>query len=164
LSLALGLALFLVFLVMACQFESLIKPFLVMAAAALSMGGGVSALCLFWKPVTMGVWVGALILAGLLSNAGILLLDRIENLRKVSSIGTAADLLIRAGSDRLRPIGMTTLTAVLGLVPMALSRGENSAIWSPLAVGVIGGLLAGSLMSLFVIPCLCHSVSQVLKE
>lgn len=154
---ALALTVFLVFMVMACQFESLLRPFILMAAVPLSVIGAVAALCFFNATVTLGVSVGLLMLGGIEVNKGIMLMDRVEILHKLTPNAALADLLVQAGHQRMRPIFMTTATTVLGLVPMALDRSESAVLWSPLAVTVIGGLISSTVLTVFVIPCLRQS-------
>jgi HAE1 family hydrophobic/amphiphilic exporter-1 len=151
---AMVLTVFLVFLVMACQFESYVRPFILMAAVPLSVIGAVAALCLFNTTVTLGVSVGLLMLGGIEVNKGIMLMDRVEILRGLHPTAPLRELLVAAGQQRMRPIFMTTATTVLGLVPMALDRSESAVLWSPLAVTVIGGLVSSTVLTLFIIPCL----------
>ncbi len=151
---AMVLTLFLVFMVMACQFESYLRPFVIMATVPLSSIGAVAALCFFNTTVTLGVSVGLLMLGGIEVNKGIMLIDRIEILRRRHPEAPFHDILVQAGLQRMRPIFMTTATTVLGLVPMALDRSESAVLWSPLAVTVIGGLISSTVLTLFVIPAL----------
>ena len=158
---ALALTIFLIFMVMACQFESLSQPFVIMGTVLLSAIGAVAALLLFKTEVTLGVLVGLLMLGGIVVNNGIMLIDRINSLKKANPSQDLRSLILEAGIQRIRPIFMTKATAVLGLLPMALDRSESAALWSPLAITVIGGLVSSSLLTLFVIPCVYVTVQWI---
>jgi HAE1 family hydrophobic/amphiphilic exporter-1 len=158
---ALLLTVFLVFMVMACQFESYIQPLVIMGTVLLSMIGAVAALCLCGITVTMGVSVGLLMLGGIVVNNGIMLMDRVNSLRRADPQQPISHLLQQAGQERLRPIFMTKVTTLLGLIPMAMDRSESAALWSPLAITVVGGLVSSSLLTLFVIPCLYMMIDDL---
>jgi HAE1 family hydrophobic/amphiphilic exporter-1 len=147
---ALGLAIFLVYLVMASQFESLIHPFVILFSIPLAAIGVALALWLTDTRLSVIVFIGLIMLAGIVVNNAIVLVDLINQLRergmnRFSAIREAANL-------RLRPIMMTTLTTVLGLFPMALGFGEGSEMRTPMAVTVIGGLLTSTFLTLVVVP------------
>jgi HAE1 family hydrophobic/amphiphilic exporter-1 len=146
------LAVFLVYLVMASQFESLLNPFLILFAVPMALIGVVAALVLTGISVSVVVMIGAIMLAGIAVNNGIVLVDLINQLRREGN--TVRDAIEQAGQVRLRPILMTTTTTVLGLLPLALGRGDGAEIMSPLAVTVIGGLLVSTLLTLVFIPVL----------
>jgi HAE1 family hydrophobic/amphiphilic exporter-1 len=146
------LAVFMVYLVMASQFESLLNPFLILFTMPMALIGVVGGLTLTHTPVSVVVMIGAIMLAGIVVNNGIVLMDLIGRLRR-RGLGVRAAIL-EAGEVRLRPILMTTTTTVLGLLPLALGQGEGGEIMAPLAVTVIGGLLAGTILTLVVIPVL----------
>ena len=158
---AMVLTLFLVFMVMACQFESTVRPFVIMATVPLASMGAVAALCFFGTTVTLGVSVGLLMLGGIEVNKGIMLIDRVEILRRQHPGAPFWDLLVQAGLQRMRPIFMTTATTVLGLAPMALDRSESAVLWSPLAITVIGGLVSSTVLTLFIVPALHASVETL---
>jgi hydrophobic/amphiphilic exporter-1 (mainly G- bacteria), HAE1 family len=149
---AVALAVFLVYLVMASQFESLLDPFLILFAVPLALIGVYAALTLTGTSVSVVVMIGGIMLAGIVVNNGIVLVDLIGQLRAKGA--TVRDAIVEAGATRLRPILMTTTTTVLGLSPMALGRGDGSEIGSPLAITVIGGLLVSTMLTLVVIPVL----------
>ncbi len=155
---AMVLTLFLVFLVMACQFESYTQPFVIMATVPLSLIGAVAALGVFGATVTLGVSVGLLMLGGIEVNKGIMLIDRIHLLQAENPAGGLAGAIVAAARQRIRPIFMTTATTVLGLVPMALDRSESAVLWSPLAVTVVGGLISSTVLTLFVVPVLYNNI------
>ncbi|MBT8048195.1 MAG: efflux RND transporter permease subunit [Gammaproteobacteria bacterium] len=147
---ALGLAVFLVYLVMASQFESLLHPFVIIFSIPLAAAGVALALWLTDTRLSVIVFIGLIMLAGIVVNNAIVLVDLINKLRergmeRISAVREAARL-------RLRPIMMTTLTTVLGLLPMALGLGEGAEMRTPMAVTVIGGLLTSTLLTLVVVP------------
>ncbi|MCK5218957.1 efflux RND transporter permease subunit [bacterium] len=151
---AMVMTILLVFVVMACLFESLRQPLIIMITVLLAGIGAVAGLVLTASAATLGVSIGLLMLGGIVVNNGIILVDRINAMRKKSPHVRLEKIVIRAGHQRLRPILMTTITTVLGLLPMALDRSESAVLWSPLALTVIGGLIASTVLTLFVIPCI----------
>jgi HAE1 family hydrophobic/amphiphilic exporter-1 len=158
LRLALILAVFLVYLVMAAQFESFLHPFIILFTVPLGAIGVIAALLLFGKPLSVVVFIGAIMLSGIVVNNGIVLIDYINTLRRQGSPKLAA--IREAAHVRLRPILMTTLTTVLGLLPMALGLGEGGEIRAPMALTVIGGLLGATVLTLLVIPSLYALVER----
>lgn len=147
---ALCLAIFLVYLVMASTFESFLHPFIILFTIPLSLIGVVAGLYLTGTTITVIVLIGSVMLAGIVVNNSIVLIDAINRLRRK---GTAKfNAVLAAGHLRLRPILMTTLTTILGLLPMALSWGEGAELRTPLAITVISGLLFSTLITLVVIP------------
>jgi len=147
---ALALAVFLVYLVMASQFESLIHPFVILFTIPLALVGAVLALFLTGTTVNVIAFIGIIMLAGIVVNNAIVLVDLINQLRESGMEKTAA--IREAGRARLRPILMTTLTTALGLLPMAIGFGEGAEVRTPMAITVIGGLLVSTLLTLVVIP------------
>ena len=147
---ALGLALFLVYIVMASQFESLVHPFIIMFTVPLAVIGAAIALWLLDMSLSITVFIGLIMLAGIVVNNAIVLVDYINHLRKTGL--DKFDAIMQAGSVRLRPIIMTTATTVLGLIPMALGLGEGAEIRTPMAITVIFGLLSSTVLTLVVIP------------
>ncbi len=150
--LAFGLAVFLVYIVMASQFESLMQPLLIMATVPLAMIGVVLVLWLASIPVTIMVFLGLILLVGIVVNNAIVLIDYINVLRRRGVEKTEA--IVDAGRARLRPILMTALTTIVGLIPMALGLGEGAEIRAPMAITVIVGLSSATLLTLVVIPTL----------
>jgi HAE1 family hydrophobic/amphiphilic exporter-1 len=148
--LAIALAVFLVYLVMASQFESLVQPFIIMFTIPFALIGVVLTLLVTGTPISVVVLIGLIMLAGIVVNNAIVLIDYINQLRKEGM--PKREAIAQAGQVRLRPILMTTLTTVLGLLPMALGFGEGAELRTPMAVTVIGGLLTGTLLTLVVIP------------
>jgi len=147
---ALILAVFLVYLVMASQFESLIHPFVILFTIPLALVGAVLALFLTGTTINIVALIGVIMLAGIVVNNAIVLVDLINQLRAQGA--ERFDAIMEAGSARLRPILMTSLTTALGLLPMALGFGEGSEVRTPMAITVIGGLVVSTLLTLVVIP------------
>lgn len=150
LQVAILLAIFLVYLVMAAQFESFVYPLIIMFTVPLAMSGAIYGLYLRGLSVSVIAIIGAIMLAGIVVNNGIVLVDRINQLRHLRL--PVAEAVRRAGRERLRPILMTTVTTVLGLLPMSLGLGEGAELRAPLAVAVISGLLLATLLTLVVVP------------
>lgn len=146
----LAMAIFLVYLVMASQFESLVHPFVILFTIPLALVGAVWALWVTGTTVSVVAFIGLIMLAGIVVNNAIVLVDLINQLRREGLDRTAA--IIEAGRARLRPILMTTLTTTLGLLPMALGFGEGAEVRAPMAITVIGGLVVSTLLTLVVIP------------
>jgi HAE1 family hydrophobic/amphiphilic exporter-1 len=148
--LAMGLAIFLVYLVMASQFESLLHPFVIMFTLPLAATGVVLALAVTRMTVSIVAMIGIVMLAGIVVNNAIVLIDAVNQLRRkgVEKI----EALVQAGVNRMRPILMTSATTILGLVPMALGFGEGAELRTPLAITVIGGLTLATALTLLVIP------------
>ncbi|HWB79100.1 MAG TPA: efflux RND transporter permease subunit, partial [Nannocystaceae bacterium] len=154
--LALGLSIFLVYVIMAAQFESLIYPFIILFTIPLALVGVVGVLLLLDMPLSIVVFLGAILLAGIVVNNAIVLVDYVGQLK--SRGHRTEEALALAGQVRLRPILMTTLTTVLGLVPMALGLGDGAEIRMPLAITVIAGLSLSTLLTLVVIPTIYAGV------
>ncbi|GLS84174.1 efflux RND transporter permease subunit [Paraferrimonas haliotis] len=158
LQIALALAVFLVYVVMASQFESLLHPLLILLSIPLAMAGSVLGLYITGTHLSVVVFIGLIMLAGIVVNNAIVLVDRINQLRtqgkaKLQAIGEAAN-------SRLRPIMMTTLTTTLGLLPMALGVGDGGEVRAPMAIAVIFGLAFATLLTLLVIPALYASFDR----
>ncbi|MBW8367362.1 MAG: efflux RND transporter permease subunit [Arenimonas sp.] len=147
---AFGLAIFLVYLVMASQFESLLHPFVIMFTIPLAMVGAVLALWLSGSPVSVVVFIGLILLVGIVVKNAIILIDKVNQLREQ---GMAKDEAIMQGAySRLRPIIMTTATTLIGFAPLAFFGGEGAEVRAPMAITVIGGLAVSTLLTLVVIP------------
>ncbi len=143
--------LFLVYMVMACLFENYSYPLLIMVKILLNAIGIFLALWLTQKPRSYQVYIGMIMLSGYSVNAAILLVDHALHLPKDRS---REERFIQAGVDRLRPIMMTAIAAILGFLPMAGGLGQASDLWSPLAITIIGGLCSSTILILFVLPAL----------
>ena len=156
--LALSLALILVYLVMASLFESLLHPFVIMFTAPLAAIGAVLALLATNTSISVVVFIGAILLVGIVVNNAIVLVDRVNRLRLEGMERRAA--VIAGAHQRFRPIVMTTTTTVLGLLPMAIGLGEAAELRTPMAITVIGGLLIATLLTLVVIPVVYDLVDR----
>ncbi len=152
LMLALLLSVVFVYMIIASQFESLMQPFVIMFSVPLAMSGGLFSLLLFGTPISVPAMIGMIMLAGIVVNNAIVLVDAI-NLRR-SQGQSRTEAIMSAGPIRLRPILMTTLTTVLGLMPMAIGLGEGSESMAPMAQFVVGGLLLSTMLTLVFIPVL----------
>lgn len=159
---ALFLSILLVYMIMAAQFESLWQPFVIMFTVPLSLMGVFLALFLTGTPISVVVMLGIIILGGIVVNNGIILIDSINGMmaRGVELI----EAVIESGKIRLRPIFMTTMTTVLGLFPLALGLSEGSALQSPMAITVMGGLVVSTILTLFVIPCVYVIVARGIER
>jgi len=147
---AILLAIFMVYLVMASQFESLLHPFVILFSVPFSLIGVLVTLFVFRVSLSVVVLIGVILLAGIVVNNAIILVDYTNKLR---AEGVAKlDALRRAGQVRLRPILMTSGTTVLGLLPMAIGGGEGSELRAPMALTVIGGLVCSTALTLVIIP------------
>ena len=156
---ALALAVFLVYLVMASQFESLLHPLVIMLTIPLGLVGSALGLLITGQTISVVVLIGLIMLAGIVVNNAIVLVDYINHLRRVEHLEKFA-AVVEAGQVRFRPILMTTTTTVLGLLPMAVGLGEGAEIRAPMAIAVIGGLLVSTVLTLVVIPAVYTVVDR----
>jgi len=156
---ALLLAVFLVYIIMASQFESVTQPLVILFALPLAVVGVIPALALFDVSISVIVLIGGIVLAGVVVNNAIVLVDYANQLRARGM--TIDDAVVQAGTVRLRPILISTLTTVLGLMPMVLGVGEGSEIRRPLALTIIAGLSSSTVLTLGVIPVLYGMVSRL---
>lgn len=152
------LAIFLVFAVMAAQFESFVDPFIIFMSIPLLAIGVIAVYKLTGEMLTIFSMVGIVSLAGIVVNNGIVLVDYTNQL--VDKKMPVFEACIEAGRNRLQPILMSTLTTVLGMVPMAFFPGEGAEMMQPIAVTIVGGLLSGSFMTLFVSPILYSMLNK----
>lgn len=157
LKLALLLAIFLVYIVMASQFESFLHPFVILFTVPFALIGVILVLWGLGIPMNIMVFLGLIMLAGIVVNNAIVLVDYINQLMRRGL--PKEEAIKQAGQARLRPILMTTTTTVLGLLPMALGLGEGAEIRTPMAITVIAGLISSTLLTLVVIPTV-YSVFQ----
>ena len=141
----------LVYLVLASLFESFYQPLIIMMAIPLALSGAVLALYLGPKTIGMGALLGMMMLIGIATNHSIVLVDRINYYTREKGYSNLR-AVIQANRDRLRPILLTVLTTILGLVPMAIDRSEGANLWSPLACTVIGGLTSSLILTLLLMP------------
>ena len=150
LTFALGLAIFLVYIVMASQFESFLHPFVIMFSIPLALIGVIVILFLTGISLSVVVFLGVIMLAGIVVNNAIVLVDYINHLRRSGL--SKIEAIVQAGEVRLRPILMTTSTTVLGLLPMALGLGDGAEIRTPMAITVVAGLISSTILTLVIIP------------
>lgn len=158
LMMALGLAVFMVYLVMASQFESLLHPFLILFTIPLALVGAVFSLWITGTTLSIIVFIGLIMLVGIVVSNAIVLIDRVNQLRGQGVEKRVA--LLEGARTRLRPIIMTTITTLFGFLPMALGLGDGAELRQPLAITVIGGLLFSTLLTLLVIPVLYDVVDR----
>jgi HAE1 family hydrophobic/amphiphilic exporter-1 len=151
LTFALLLSLILVFMVLAAQFESIIQPFIIMLTIPLAGVGTVLTFIIFGKTLNMMAYIGIIMLGGIAVNNAIILIDRINQLREAGM--SKKEAIILGGSQRIRPILMTSLTTILALLPLTIGIGESASLRAPMAMAVIGGLVSSTLLTLVVIPC-----------
>jgi len=159
LAFALALSVVLVYMVMAALFESLVHPFTVMLSVPLAGVGVVLAFWVLGMPFSVMAFIGMIMLGGIAVNDAIILVDRINQLRRESPDLRSA--VLQAAQDRVRPILMTTATTILALMPMAIGVGEGAQMRAPMAIAVIGGLVTATLMTLFVIPVAYRAVDRL---
>lgn len=153
---ALGLTLVLIYLVLASLFESYGQPWIILATVPLAAVGAVAASVVAKQAVNIGALMGLIMLGGIVVNNAIILIDEVNRLMRTSRLRLERALIV-ATTDRLRPIFMTALTTILGFLPMAMSRTEESNLWTPLAITVIGGLTFSTVLTLIVIPSVTMS-------
>ena len=151
LQLAILLAIFFVFVVMAVQYEKLFSPLVIITSLPFALIGVAAALWITGLPLSASVLLGIVFLTGIVVNNAILLVEFAENYQ-LKKDQTVEDAIIEAGNVRFRPIMMTTLTTIFGMLPLAIGIGEGYEILQPLAVTVIGGLIAGTFLTLMILP------------
>ncbi|NNE33708.1 MAG: efflux RND transporter permease subunit, partial [Rhodothermales bacterium] len=145
-------------LILAAQFESLLQPLIVLFTIPVALSGVAMALAVTGSSLNLLSLTGCIVLVGIVVNDAIVKVDFIN--RSLSRGLTVREAIQVAGRDRLRPIVMTTVTTVFGLVPLALGFGEGASLRAPLAIAIIGGLSVGSPMTLIVVPSLYEFVAQ----
>jgi len=146
------LSIVLVYMVMAAQFESLLDPFIVMFSVPFAFTGVFLALFITGTPFSVIAFLGSIMLVGIVVKNAIVMVDY-TNITRARGIGLHESIVI-SGRSRLRPVLMTTITTLLGLLPLALSSGEGAEIWRPLGISTIGGLFFSSLITLVLVPVL----------
>jgi len=152
LGIAMLVAIILVYMVMASQFESFLDPFIIMFTIPLSLIGVALALLLSGSSITVMSLIGIIMLVGIVVNNGIVLVDYTNQLRKEGK--ELFEAVSEGGRTRMRPVLMTALTTILAMVPLALGIGESAETWAPMAQAVIGGLLVATILTLIVVPVL----------
>lgn len=162
LALLLILSIILVYMVMASQFESLLDPFIVMFAVPFSFSGVFIALFLTRTPFSVIAFLGSIMLVGIVVKNAIVLIDY-TNITRARGF-ELREAIIYAGRNRLRPVLMTALTTLLGLIPLAISRGEGSETWQPLGISTIGGLFFSTVITLVIVPVLYSIFETRIKQ
>jgi len=160
--LALGLSIFLVYVIMAAQFESLLHPFVILFTIPLAFFGSVLALFALGISLSIVVFLGMILLAGIVVNNAIVLVDYVNVLRARGL--ERREAIVTAGVVRLRPILMTTGTTVLGLLPMALGFGDGAELRTPMAITVIAGLAVSTVLTLIVIPVVYDQLEAAVER
>jgi len=156
---AFALATLLVYMIMASQFESFLHPFVIMFTIPLALIGVILALLLTGRPVSLPVLIGFIMLGGIAVNNGIVMVDYINQLKRKGV--KKKEAILQACSVRLRPVLITAFTTILGMMPMALSVSEGAEFRAPMAITVVGGLVATTLLTLFVIPIIYSLFDRV---
>jgi len=151
LSFAFALSLILVFMVLAAQFESVIQPFIIMLTIPLAGIGTILTFFILGRSLNMMAYIGIIMLGGIAVNNAIILIDRINQLRGEGI--RKKEAIVLAGSQRIRPILMTSITTILALLPLTIGIGESAALRAAMDLAVIGGLVSSTLLTLVVIPC-----------
>ena len=152
LGLMLLLAVIFIYMVMVAQFQSLLSPFIIMFTIPLAFTGGFGILYLCGIEVSVIAMIGFVMLAGIIVNNGIVMVDFINQLRREGMAKKEA--IVEAGKARLRPILMTALTTILSMIPMAFGMGDGAEMMQPMAITMTGGLIYGTLLTLVVVPCI----------
>lgn len=147
-----AIGLMLVFMIMASQFESLKNPFIILFSIPFTIVGVIWAFKITGLTLSVVTFVGIIMLIGIVVNNGIVLIDYANLL--IARRLPMAEAIAEAGRSRLRPVLMTTFTTILGMIPMALSKGLGAELWSPLGITLIGGLLFSTLITLILMPVL----------
>ncbi len=152
------LAVIFIYLIMVAQFQSLLLPFIIMFTIPLAFTGGFLGLFAFGKEVSVIAMLGFIMLAGVIVNNGIVLIEYITQLRQEGKLKKEA--IVEAGIIRLRPIMMTALTTILAMVPASLGLGEGAEMMQPMSITMVGGLIYGTLLTLIVIPCVYDAFTK----
>ncbi len=162
--LTIAVIILLIYFVLASIFESYRQPIIIMVTVMLATIGAIGTLYMTKTAIGMGVLIGIMMLAGIVVNNGIILVDHANTLKKAGraplKVPFVFRFLMQAAKDRLRPVLMTTATTVFGLLPMALDRSEGSNLWNPLAITVIGGLLFATPLTLVLVPAIYSVFEQ----
>jgi len=156
---ALALAILLVYMVMASQFESFVHPFVIMFTIPLALIGIVLAFLITGQTISLPTFIGFILLTGIVVNNGIVMVDYMNQLRRRGL--DVKEAIVQAAATRLRPVLITALTTIFGMLPMALSGQEGAEMRTPMALTVIGGLMFATALTLFIVPSIYSLVSRV---
>ena len=165
-ALVIGRAIFLVFVVLAVQYESILDPLIILTAVPLGLIGVIAILGVTNTPFSAPVLLGMIMLAGIVVNNSILLVEFANDFRREGT-HSLEESVVEAGVVRMRPILMTTFTSLVGALPLALGLGEGGELMRPLAIAVVGGLAVSSLLTLFVVPSfyvILHHAGNAVKK
>jgi HAE1 family hydrophobic/amphiphilic exporter-1 len=159
---ALGISVFLIYVILGIQFNSLFEPLVILMAIPLGLIGVVTSLYVFDSTLSLNSMLGTILLGGIAVNNSILIFDFFKQFR--GEFETKKEALIHACSLRITPIMITTLTTILGMMPLAMAMGEGTNVIQPLGIAVSGGLGVSSLMTVFVIPCMLYLLPERQQE
>ncbi len=162
LGLALGLAILLVYLIMVALYENALYPFVVLFSIPVSLVGALLALALTQEPLAIFSIVGVIMLMGLVSKNGILIVDFANHLR-AEGMGLV-EALVEAGKERLRPILMTTVAMIFGMLPIALASGDGAEVKNGMAWVIIGGLTSSLILTLFIVPTMYYLMTRLMER
>jgi HAE1 family hydrophobic/amphiphilic exporter-1 len=162
LTFALILSIVLVYMVLASQFESLVHPFTILLTIPLAAVGAILAFFVLGMPLNMMGYIGIILLGGIAVNNSIMIVDCI-NQNRLNGMALR-EAILDAGERRLRPIMMTSLTTILGLLPLTLGFGESAALRAPIAIAVIGGMITSTVLTLIIIPCYYESIENIVSR
>lgn len=162
LTFALILSIVLVYMVLASQFESLLHPFTILLTIPLAAVGAILAFFILGMPLNMMGYIGIILLGGIAVNNSIMIIDCINQNRQNGM--PLRDAILDAGERRLRPIMMTSLTTILGILPLTLGFGESAALRAPIAIAVIGGLVTSTILTLVIIPCYYEGIENIIAR
>ena len=154
------------FVVLAVQYESVIDPLVILLAIPLAMVGVIGILWITHTPFSAPVLLGMILLAGIVVNNSILLVEFVEHYRRESGV-PAVVAVVEAGAVRMRPIVMTTVCSLVAMIPIALGIGAGSELMQPLAIATVGGLSLSTVLTLVVVPCgylVMHGVGDRIKS
>ena len=152
------LAIVLIYLIMVAQFQSLKSPFIIMFTIPLAFTGGLLSLFIFGKPVSVIAVVGFIMLAGIIVNNGIVLVDYINQLRREGM--SKKEAIVNSAKTRMRPVFMTAITTIVSMSTMAAGMGQGVEMSQPMAMVVIGGMIYGTLLTLVLVPCLYDAFNK----
>ena len=152
------LGVLLMYLIMVAQFQSFLSPFIIMFTIPLAFTGGLFALFFTGNEISVVAMIGFVMLAGIIVNNGIVMVDYINQLRRGGM--TKKEAILNSAKTRLRPILMTALTTILSMSTMALGLGDGSEMMQPMAIVTEGGLIYGTLLTLFVVPCIYDAFNR----
>jgi HAE1 family hydrophobic/amphiphilic exporter-1 len=161
LTFALILSIILVYMVLASQFESLLHPFTILLTIPFAVVGAILAFFILGMPLNMMGYIGIILLGGIAVNNSIMIVDCINQNKENGML--LREAILDAAERRLRPIMMTTLTTILGLLPLTLGFGESAALRAPIAIAVIGGMVTSTLLTLIIIPCYYESIENIVS-